>query len=231
VNQGGPPAEGPGEIEARAHASGGISGGPSHYAWTISGLEDAVRETDDILDLGCGSGLFGAYLHERFGRKAHGLDVVRHECLCESAYASFALKNLETLTPLGHQFDLIFAIGLIEYFPNPRSFFRSLPPLLKPGGQVVITSPNPTTLLSTASLLLRGEFTAFRACSNPASITPVLAVDACRMFREAGFHNVALVYSAHGRLPLSRSLTYQKILPFLRGRLWSDNFRIVASLA
>ena len=37
-------------------------------------------------------------------------------------------------------------------------------------------------------------------------------------------------YSAAGRLPLFRSTRYQEVLSFLRGRLWSDNFRIVASM-
>ena len=217
--------------EDRARASGGTSGGDSHYAWTVSGLEESMKASDAILDLGCGVGLFGAFLNERFGRKAHGVDVVRHEGFRDEDYASFELRNLEALEGMEGRFDFIFAIGLLEYLPNPRAFIQSLPELLTPGGKVVITAPNPASLRSTAAVLWRGEFSAFREASNPASITPILPVDACRMFREAGFCDVILDYSATGRPPLLRSGRYQSLLPFLRGRLWSDDFRVIAAKA
>ena len=215
--------------EARAQASGGISGGNAHYAWTVRGMEDAISAGATILDLGCGVGLFGTYLNERFNRKAHGLDVVRHAGFRDADYASFELRNLEAPAPAKRQFDYIFAIGLLEYLPNPRELIRSLPQLLAPNGKVVVTAPNPASLRSIVSLLFRGEFSAFRESSNPASITPVLPVDLCRMFREAGLRDVTLDYSGSGRPPLLRSIRYQSIFPFLRGRLWSDDLRIIVS--
>lgn len=213
----------------RALASLGISGGDPHYTWTVRGVEKEISRSTAILDLGCGQGLFGTYLVQRFDRKPHGLDVVQHAGFRAQHHASFALKNLEILTPTDQRYDLIFAVGLIEYFPNPRAFFRSLAPLLTSNGKVVLTSPNPASLLNLISLISRGEFSAFREASNPASITPVLAVDAVRMLREAGFTQISVDYSGNGRVPFCRKLRYQTVLPFLKGRWWSDNFRIVAS--
>lgn len=215
--------------EDRAIASGGISGGLAHYEWTVRGFEEGVRACDAILDLGCGVGWFGAFLNERFGKKADGLDVVRHEGFREADYASFALQNLESLEDRGRRFDFIFAIGLLEYLPNPRALIQSIPAALKPGGRMVMTAPNPASLRSIVSLLMRGEFSAFCEDSNPASISPILPVDACRMFREAGFGDVALDYSGRGRPPLVHGAQYQDVLPFLRGRLWSDDFRVIAT--
>src|SRR4051812_35018447 len=97
--------------EERAQASGGISGGNAHYSWTVRGMEDAISAGAAILDLGCGVGLFGTYLNERFNRKGHGLDVVRHAGFRDADYASFELRNLEAPAPAERQFDYIFAIG------------------------------------------------------------------------------------------------------------------------
>ena len=211
-------------------ASLGISGGTPHYEWTVRGLETEFRRAGAVLDLGCGQGLFGAFLDHRFQQKPHGLDVVRHDRFLEEHYASFQLRNLESVEAADRRYDLVFAIGLIEYLPNPRAFLKSLPALLAPGGKVVLTSPNPASLLSLLSLLTRGEFSAFREVSNPASITPVLAVDAVRMLREAGFTKIATDDSGSGRVPFFRGLRYRQVLPFLKGRWWSDNFRVVASI-
>jgi SAM-dependent methyltransferase len=215
--------------EDRAIASGGISGGVVHYEWTVRGLQEEIRASEAILDLGCGVGLFGTYLNERFGKKPHGIDVVRHEGFRDGDHASFELRNLETLEDSGRQYDLIFAIGLLEYLPNPRALVRTLPAALRAGGRAVITAPNPASLRSIVALWRRGEYSAFREDSNPASISPVLPVDACRMFREAGFRDVAIDYSGRGRPPLMHGAQYQEVLPFLRGRLWSDDFRVIAT--
>lgn len=216
--------------EARARLSLGISGGSSLYAWAVRGVEEQIRNSESILDLGCGVGMLGSFLWEHFGQKPHGLDLVRHEGFRQEHYASFALRNLESLVPERRPYDLVFAIGLIEYFPNPRAFIHSLSGLLKPNAKVVLTAPNPASLLNIVSLFRRGEFSAFRESSNPASITPVLSIDAGRMFHEAGFQDVQTDYSASGRVPFLRSTYYQELCPALRGRLWSDNFRLIASM-
>lgn len=224
-------AESPSVLDpaGRARSSRGISGGMPHYAWAVRGLEQDLQTSASVLDLGCGVGLFGTYLRERFGCRPHGVDLVRHEGFREADYATFTLRNLETLDSTDKRYDVIFAIGLIEYFPNPRAFFRSVPALLSPRGKLVLTAPNPASLGSTFSLLVRGEFSAFREASNPASITPVLPVDVCRMVREAGLAEIATDYSAVGRIPMLGGVSFQRIAPFLHGRLWSDNFRVVAA--
>ncbi|MEP6668780.1 MAG: methyltransferase domain-containing protein [Chthoniobacter sp.] len=214
--------------EARARQSLGISGGNPYYAWAVRGLEEDLPRATAILDLGCGVGHFGKFLQDHFGQRPHGIDVIRHPGFLEESYASFALHDLNAPLPTERSFDFIFALGLIEYIPNPRAFFHSVAPLLASGGRLVITAPNPASLRSLLSLAVRGEFSAFRKSSNPASITPVLPVDAQRMLREAHLPDPILEYSASGRIPVCRELRYQQLLPFLRGRLWSDDFCCIA---
>jgi 2-polyprenyl-3-methyl-5-hydroxy-6-metoxy-1,4-benzoquinol methylase len=208
----------------RAELSRGISGGDWYYEFAIRGFEQTLPGSS-VLDLGCGTGSFGAFLHARLGIRPQGVDIVRHEGFAETHYSSFQLADLDTDAISGGH-DFIFALGVIEYLTHPRRFLRAAAALLRPGGRLVITSPNPASLRSLLSLLRHGECSAFKESSNPASITPVLAVDAARMLREASLTEVQISFSGHGRIPGAGGLRWQRLLPGARGRWFSDDFRV-----
>jgi 2-polyprenyl-3-methyl-5-hydroxy-6-metoxy-1,4-benzoquinol methylase len=195
-------------------------------------LEEELARAEAVLDLGCGVGGFGAHLARRFGRKTHGIDLVQHPGFIADAYASFQRLDLDAIEAgsVGRRFDLIFALGVIEYLTDPRALVCAVPHWLGPRGRFVITTPNPASLRSILSLAVRGEFSAFRAVSNPAAITPVLAADASRMFLEAGFDRVEMDYSGRGRPPFLRRGAYQRVVPWLTGRLFSDDYRVIGSI-
>lgn len=212
----------------RAELSGGFSGGQEYYEFVVRGLESALRGSN-VLDLGCGKGGFGRFFRERFYAQPHGVDIVQHAGFIADAYASFQIANLDALETAalpGGQ-DFVFALGLIEYLTNPRRFIHAAAAALRPGGHLIITAPNPASLRSLAALLRSGEFSAFKELSNPASITPVLAMDAARMLREVGLQCVTTDFSNRGSLPGSGRYTWQRIVPATRGRWFSDDFRVV----
>jgi 2-polyprenyl-3-methyl-5-hydroxy-6-metoxy-1,4-benzoquinol methylase len=215
------------EVERRAVLSGGISGGAEYYSFAIRGFESALPGSR-ILDLGCGTGGFGCFLAERFGVHADGVDVIRYEGFVESAYASLHIADLDLLEAkhLEGRRDFVFALGVIEHLTNPRRFIHAAAALLKPGGHLVVTAPNPASLRSLTALLRSGEYSAFKEASNPASITPVLAVDAARMHREARLTRVETTFSDRGTIPGCGGMRWQRVLPFAGGRWFSDNFRV-----
>jgi 2-polyprenyl-3-methyl-5-hydroxy-6-metoxy-1,4-benzoquinol methylase len=218
---------------AAASSSGGVSGDESFYLFATAGQEDDITKASAILDLGCGQGYFGEFINRRFNQLLDGIDIINYSTFHSQYYKNFTLVNLEKLGEFNliNKYDMIFVIGIVEYLENPRLFIRSASNFLAPHGKLIIIAPNPISLSSLGSLVVRGQFNAFTEKSSPGSITPVLPVDAVRMIKEAQLNVVSLDYSNKSRLPLTQSWSYQKVFPFLKGRFFSDHYRVIAKLS
>ena len=127
----------------------------------------------------------------------------------------------------GQIFDVIVSIEVVEHLENPRAVFREFYRLLKPGGTLVLTTPNQESLRSYVSLLFGGHFAAFLGASYPAHITVLLRKDLERICAETGFGTPRFAYSGEGCIPKLTMWRWQDFLPFLNGRLFSDNFGLV----
>jgi SAM-dependent methyltransferase len=212
-----------------AWMSAGMSA--SHlYGLAVAGLDEAIARAQSILDLGCGRGELGEFLRRTYIGRLDGVDVVAYPDFRSEFYDRFIQAELNSATPWvnGICYDLVFAVEVIEHLENPRSFCRLAARLLQAGGLLVITTPNPTSLSSLVSLVKCGTFREFRNGRGmyPAHITPVLPLDACRILTECELEVQPVTYSHYGRIPFM-TRTYQSLLPFLGGALFSDNYRII----
>jgi 2-polyprenyl-3-methyl-5-hydroxy-6-metoxy-1,4-benzoquinol methylase len=126
-----------------------------------------------------------------------------------------------------NSFDVIVSVEVLEHLENPRAVFREFYRLLKPGGTLVLTTPNQESLRSYLSLLFGGHFAAFLGASYPAHITALLRKDFDRICSESGFGIPRFAYSGEGRIPKLTMWHWQNFLPFLNGRIFSDNFGLV----
>jgi 2-polyprenyl-3-methyl-5-hydroxy-6-metoxy-1,4-benzoquinol methylase len=126
-----------------------------------------------------------------------------------------------------NSFDVIVSVEVLEHLENPRAVFREFYRLLKPGGTLVLTTPNQESLRSYLSFLFGGHFAAFLGASYPAHITALLRKDLARICSETGFAIPRFAYSGEGRIPKLTMCQWQNFLPFLRGRIFSDNFGLV----
>ena len=128
-----------------------------------------------------------------------------------------------TLPCASGSLDWVFALEVVEHLANPRHFMREAHRCLKAGGRMLITTPCNESLTARLSFLFRGYFPAF--CEHDyrmsGHITPVTELELTRMAREAGFGRVEFSYPLPGRIPKS-SVAWQRIVPRLRGKLWSD---------
>jgi 2-polyprenyl-3-methyl-5-hydroxy-6-metoxy-1,4-benzoquinol methylase len=96
----------------------------------------------DILDVGCGDGLFFSEL-ERFGT-VRGIEVDEGMLRPDGPY-----RDRISTTPLGDplysgaewQFDLITALDVIEHIEDDRAAVASMVEMLRTGGLLVITVP------------------------------------------------------------------------------------------
>lgn len=212
-----------------AARSKGISGGTPYYAFAVRDL--ALERANSILDLGCGSGAYAQFLARNFKAAVDGVDLVEYPGFNPKTYRSFFvwdLNNLENF-PVAEGYDFVFALGLVEYLENPRALVRGAARCLRTGGRLVLIAPNPASLRSILSLAVDGRFSQFKPPASASSISPVLPRDLARIFEESGLANVRLDYSNFGQWPGRTRWTYQRIFPFLRGRWFSDNFRVAGT--
>jgi 2-polyprenyl-3-methyl-5-hydroxy-6-metoxy-1,4-benzoquinol methylase len=135
------------------------------------------------------------------------------------------LDSGRTPLPDGYA-EVVVSAETIEHLENPRAFMRELVRLVKPGGWVVITTPNQLSLLSLMTLLVKHRFSAFQDVHYPAHITALLEVDLKRIAVEVGLSDVALAYSLSGRLVLT-PWHYPKLLARLFSRQLSDNVLLI----
>lgn len=104
------------------------------------------------LDMGCGPGLLVRLLTEA-GFEAHGADI--SENMVRRAVAALQGRVADPAAHLHHcpdggipldlrseQFDLITAIGLVEYITERHAYLQELISVLKPGGYLVISNSN-----------------------------------------------------------------------------------------
>jgi len=123
----------------------------------------------------------------------------------------------------GGTFDWVFALEVVEHLANPRHFIAEVARVLKPSGQLLLTTPCNDCITSRLSLLIRGYYPAFndRDYRESGHITPILEIDLRRMALESGSSTTEFSYPIAGRLPMMR-VTWQQFLPRLKGKLWSD---------
>ena len=119
-----------------------------------------------LVDVGCGQARSGAGCPNRFDRYC-GLDAVRYDNFPSDA--EFFQVDLDaTEWPLGDgEADVVTAVETIEHLENPWAFVRSLARLAKPGGWIVVTTPNQLSALSLMTLIVKRRFSAFQDAMYP----------------------------------------------------------------
>jgi 2-polyprenyl-3-methyl-5-hydroxy-6-metoxy-1,4-benzoquinol methylase len=179
-----------------------------------------------LVDVGCGSGGLWRVVGHRFARYA-GLDAVRYEGFPSGAEFQQVDLDAESWPFRDGSADVVTAVETIEHLENPWRFMRRLASLARPSAWVVVTTPNQLSALSLLTIVTRRRFSAFQDAHYPAHRTALLASDLERAAAAAGFENVAIEYSLHGRVPLT-PWHYPQSLARLSPRLLSDNLMLVA---
>ena len=210
------------DVESRARLSLGRAHEAIHAM--VARLLAARHASGTLADVGCGTGDLARTLGTRFDRVL-GVDAVRYDGLPPEV--SFTSADLDGPLPIGARaVDVAAAVEVIEHLENPRAFVRELTRIVKPGGWVVITTPNQLSALSLLTLALKGRFAAFQDRDYPAHRTALLEIDLRRIAAECGLEEVAVAYSLSGRAPLT-ARHYPVAVAALMPRTLSDNLAII----
>ena len=215
----------PAGLETRARQSLGSSS-DAIYLMVAGALDAHGIRGGTLVDVGCGQGGLWRAVGDRFSRYC-GLDAVRYDGF--PADGEFCRVNLDAAEwPIADaSADVVTAVETIEHLENPWAFMRRLSALARPGGWVIVTTPNQLSALSLLSLLTRRRFVAFQDALFPAHRTSLLESDLCRAASECGLEIVDVAYTLRGRLPLT-PWHYPASLAGVFPRSLSDNLMLVA---
>jgi 2-polyprenyl-6-hydroxyphenyl methylase/3-demethylubiquinone-9 3-methyltransferase len=113
-------------------------------------------------DVGCGAGLLAEPL-ARLGAEVTGVDAAPENIAAARAHAlgqglaiDYRVGSVEALEP--GAYDLVTSLEVVEHVSDPRGFVDGLARALKPGGLLILSTPN-RTARSRLMLILVGEGT------------------------------------------------------------------------
>lgn len=146
---------------------------------------ESYRQSNQILDVGCGSGHFLKVAIE-MGWKAHGTEIASSafDQLSRLGINSFCGK-LESANYAGEFFDVVYCSEVIEHLVEPATLLREIGRIVRPGALLYLTTPNFDSL----SRRLLGSKWRVIGKEHICYFTPG---SLARAIREAGFHEVAV---------------------------------------
>lgn len=210
-------------VHARALASRGRSDEAIYLRAAELMREAGVQGL--VADVGCGEGRLRAAL-DGIASAYIGIDAIRFGGLPADVPFHLAELDRDPLPLADRSTDAVVALETIEHLENPRRFMRELARVTRPGGVVLISTPNQLSALSLLSLLVRQHFAAFHDSEYPAHLTALLPIDLLRIAAECGLERPRLFYSLRGRVPWT-PWHYPAWSSRLLPRLLSDNVFMV----
>ena len=211
-------------LESRARQSLGGSDDVI-YAAAASALRRR-QARGRIVDVACGTGRLRPFLGDMLESYV-GVDAVHYDGLSNGIAFMRADLNRDPIPVPDGSADVAISIETIEHLENPRAFMRELVRITKPGGWIVVTTPNQRSLVSLGALVLKGHFSAFSARNYPAHQTALLDTDLSRIASDNGLCETAIEFTGVGRMPLS-SVQYPRLLSRVCRRAMSDNVLLIA---
>lgn len=127
-----------------------------------SSVLEALQKTPcNILDIGCSNGSIMDRRVVEF-HNVHGLDMSAEACAVatRNGYLTAGVCDLEDCIPeCDGLFDVILCAEVIEHIQDTRNFIAEMRRVLKPGGSIVMTTPNVRTLQNILLMVFGNTFT------------------------------------------------------------------------
>lgn len=166
-----------------------------------------------LLDAGCGPGVVLSVLISRLpSATLVGTDIsysmLRQVRNNKQNGLPLVQCRVEQLAFADNSFDLIYALGVLDYLADPSEFFKSVRRIIKPSGYFIFTYPNGDSVNRT----LRTLYRTYRAGSRAAiSSVPIKRATIDQLFVEYGFELLGRHYLTYGNglfsLPWSMSMS------------------------
>ena len=119
------------------------------YIERVAGLASAGGAKKQLLDVGCGGGILSESM-ARTGAHVLGIDLTQAvldvadlhalEAKIEVTYRAIAAEDLALERPAA--FDVVTCMEMLEHVPDPAATLTALAKLVKPGGDVIVSTLN-----------------------------------------------------------------------------------------
>jgi SAM-dependent methyltransferase len=185
-------------------------------------VESRVRTPARILDYGCGAGALSQRLADD-GYDVVGVDIDQASFEASTPFEQLDLNSARDTARFERrnagQFDLVLAVEVIEHVENPWEFVRGLRKLVRPGGYILVSTPNVTSWFSRVSFLRTGRLHQFDDGDREYGHINPIAEDELRLIASrCGLDTVELIPGGWlPRLWISQSMkqTIWNVLGFL----------------
>jgi len=163
---------------------------------SVSGRDPGIFESGEgsLLDLGCGDQYLRAP-SESVGLVYRGIDVDECDFDCDP------------LPVVGGQYDVVVSLAVIEHLANPGHFLAEISRVLRPGGTLILSTPNWGYCVKTF-------------WNDPTHVKPYTRESLARAVQIAGFSDVAVFPG----LRCKPAYCYKGVTAFWRAR-WLFPFR------
>ena len=131
-------------------------------------LEDIIlkhlKKTEKILDFGCGEGALSQRLKDD-GYQVYSVDINAKDFKAETEFEMLDFNNADMVAQFyerhHEEFSMVIGVEVIEHVENPWQYIRDLKSLVKPGGYILLSTPNITSWYSRIRFLFYGRFHQF----------------------------------------------------------------------
>ncbi len=167
-------------------------------------IQTEVAIGSKILDLGAGEGALSSRLSD-LGYKVTAADKNSEDFKCKQSH--FSCINFESSEEISQfvaehegEFDAVLGVEVIEHVQDQWKYVRQLMKMARPGGLVLITTPNTASWLSRTQFFLTGRFHQFSDGDlSYGHINPVSPWELSLILQESGTTDVRI--SPCGTLP------------------------------
>lgn len=120
----------------------------------VASLALRRENTSRVLDIPCGAGAFSQRMLDA-GREVHAADI---ENILQTEGVGFVQADMNGPLPWGDGFfDLVVSIDGIEHLENPFHFVRECRRILRPGGALIVSTPNISAMRSRWRWMMTGH--------------------------------------------------------------------------
>jgi 2-polyprenyl-6-hydroxyphenyl methylase / 3-demethylubiquinone-9 3-methyltransferase len=175
------------------------------YIQSVVALQDA-----GVLDVGCGGGILSEAM-ARAGARVQGIDLAQAvldvaelhalESKIEVRYRAVAAEQLAMEQPAA--FDLVTCMELLEHVPDPAAAMAALAALVKPGGDVIVSTLNRKPLAFAVAIIGAEYIARILPRGTHEYLKFIRPSELARWGREAGLELIDLTGITYN--PLTRS--------------------------